>query len=175
MTNHEIVFKPLREEDLTLLFQWFQKEHVLRWYARGQGYTLEMIKEKYRPRLDDPDLKSYIIHIHDKPVGYIQLYRLSSYFPEGISDYSHPLFSLFQPHELAGIDLFMADENYLGKGYASKALMCFVQACVKNEFRALLADPSKENSRAIAFFMRNGFREVESPYPHDHAIMLLKW
>ena len=46
-----INFKPLSENDLPLLFKWFQKPHVKQWYTRGDNYTLEMIKEKYLPRI----------------------------------------------------------------------------------------------------------------------------
>lgn len=46
-----IHFKPLTENDLPLLHDWFQKSHVKQWYAREENYTIDMIKEKYLPRI----------------------------------------------------------------------------------------------------------------------------
>lgn len=45
-------FKPLVEEDLILLYQWFQVPHIKKWYARGQHFSFDMIKEKYLPRIN---------------------------------------------------------------------------------------------------------------------------
>lgn len=81
----------MNENDLKLLHQWFQIPHVLKWYARDVKYTLEMIQEKYLPRINDYSISSFIICDYDKPVGYIQLYHLTDHFPERITDYNHPL------------------------------------------------------------------------------------
>ncbi len=48
-----INFKLLTKNDLPLMFNWFQKPHVKQWYARGENYTLDMIREKsFRVRHD---------------------------------------------------------------------------------------------------------------------------
>lgn len=44
-------FKPLHENDLVLLHQWFQEPTIHQWYARRKHWSLEEIKEKYEPRI----------------------------------------------------------------------------------------------------------------------------
>ena len=45
MKSIAIILKPLTEEDLPLLYNWFQKPHIKQLYARGEDYSLEMIKK----------------------------------------------------------------------------------------------------------------------------------
>jgi len=155
-----ITFKPLTENDLLLLYDWFQKPHILTWYARGKHYSLTKIKEKYEHRIKDPTIPSFIIHIENQPIGYIQLYEVSHHLPDGVSDYDHPLFQQNKPNEVAGIDLFIADEKYLNKGYAGTILKIFINEHVKTKFTVLVADPLKANSHAIRFFEHNGFKKL---------------
>ena len=125
-----------------LLHQWFQVAHVKQWYARGETYSLNIIREQYLPRIIKPDdIPNFIIHLDGKPVGYIQLYQVSKSLPEGVDNYSHTLFKQFKPEDLAGIDLFIADENILGKGICSKILTAFVDAHIRGRYVAMIVDP----------------------------------
>lgn len=171
--NGKINFKKINENDLKLLYRWFQIPHVLKWYARDEKYTSEMIEEKYRQRINDVSIQSFIIYDQDKPVGYIQYYHVTEHLPEGIIDYTPPLFNNFKPNELIGIDLFIADENYLHMGFASVALALFINTYLNEKFKAVLADPVKQNTSAISFFERNGFRHILSQ-DAIHDLMLLK-
>jgi RimJ/RimL family protein N-acetyltransferase len=158
-----IHFKSLTENDLLLLHDWFQKPHVKQWYARGENYTLDMIREKYLPRILSPELiPNFIIYADTTPIGYIQLYCVKDSLPDGVTDYHHPLFDDFKPNEIAGIDLFIADENYLKKGYATLILNCFIKKYVERKFTVLITDPLKINNNAIQFFERNGFKKIKS-------------
>lgn len=160
-------------DDLKLLYQWFQIPHVLRWYARGKRYTFDMIQEKYLPRINHATIQNFIIYSNDKPVGYIQLYDVVEHLPEGVADYKHPLFKDFKPNELVGIDLFISDKNYLHTGFCSEALAIFINTHINNKFKAILVDPLKQNTIAISFFERNGFRHIIS-HDDDHDLMVLR-
>jgi PhzF family phenazine biosynthesis protein len=169
----DINFKEMNEDDLYLLHQWFQIPHVLKWYAKDKKYTLEMIREKYLPRISDASIPSFIIYDNDKPVGYIQFYHVTDHLPEGIINYNHPLFNDFKPKEIAGIDLFIADENYLHTGFSSKALEKFISMYINNKFKAILVDPVELNTSAISFFRRNGFENMMSQ-DNNHYLMILR-
>lgn len=153
-------FKALTENDLSLLHDWFQKPHILAWYARGEHYSLNMIKEKYKPRINDSTIPSFIIYLEEQPIGYIQLYETSHHLPDGVRDYNHPLFQQHEPKEVAGVDLFIADEKYLKQGYARSALKKFINEYVKGKLTLLVADPLKTNTHAIHFFESNGFKKL---------------
>ena len=163
----------MTEHDLKLLQQWFQIPHVLKWYARDEKYTLEMIQEKYIPRINDTTIPNFIIYYDDKPVGYIQYYQVANHLPQVIIDYNHPIFEEFKPNELAGIDLFIADENYLHTGFSSKALKVFISTHINNKFKAILVDPVIQNTSAISFFKRHGFENIMSQ-DNNHHLMVLR-
>jgi len=172
MNNQEIIFKSLNHDHLPLLHQWFQKPHILQWYARGKEYSLEMIKQKYEPRLNDSTIQSFIIYVDSDPIGYIQFYKVSHHFPEGVSNYDHPLFNQYKRDEIAGIDFFIADEKYLKKGYASSTFMKFINT-LKGKFKAVVVDPMKTNEQAILFFKRIGFCPLERGQNDIIELMIL--
>jgi GNAT superfamily N-acetyltransferase len=171
MKKDNITFKKLQETDVVLLHQWFQIPHVLKWYAREKAYTFKEIQEKYLPRIKDATVPSYIVYDEDKPVGYIQFYQVEYHFPEGIKNNHHPLFDEFNPAELAGIDLFIADENHLRMGYSSNVLKAFINKYMKNNFKAVLVDPDKNNITAIKFFEKNGFKHILSQDEQHHLMI----
>lgn len=182
MKSRNIIFKKMDEGDLKLLHGWFQIPHVLKWYARDERYTFEMIQKKYLPRINDATIPSFIIYDQEKPVGYIQFYYVTDHLPEGVADYNHSLFkdpglkhtgASLKPNEIVGIDLFIADENYLHTGFSSEALEAFIHTYIKNNFKAVLVDPLKQNTSAISFFERNGFKHIMSQ-DNNHDLMMLK-
>jgi aminoglycoside 6'-N-acetyltransferase len=163
MTSQTITFTPLTEDHLPLLWQWFQKPHIKQWYARGEDYTLDMIREKYLPRILKPEsIPNFIVSSNGNPMGYIQLYSLAHSLPDGVKDYTHPLFTDFTPDHMAGIDLFIAEEKDLRKGYGTLVLENFIDNYVKGKFDMLIVDPVKTNKHAIHFFERNGFKKIAS-------------
>lgn len=166
-------FKPLVEEDLILLYQWFQVPHIKKWYARGQHFSFDMIKEKYLPRINHPEIHNFIVYFDDRPIGYIQCYHLNTFLPEGVTDHQHPLFRQYSPDRLVGIDLFVADENVLSKGYGSLMLTQFIEEYVKGQFEAVVVDPKKDNIVAIQFFRKNGFICLPVDECSQHALMML--
>lgn len=100
-----IYFKPLHEVDLKILCKWFQEPTINQLYARGQSWSLKDIKNKYLPRLIGQDnVPSFIIHLDNKAIGFIQYYCLSEHYPEGIRKES-ALFKNHHPNQIAGIDL----------------------------------------------------------------------
>lgn len=168
-----ITFKLLTEDDLLLLYDWFQKPHIQQWYARGERYTLDMIKEKYLPRILKPmSIPNYIVSLNHRPIAYIQLYCVKDYLPDGITDDHHPFFANLELNKVYGIDMFIADENHLNKGYGTLILSHFIKEHVKNKFTHLVTDPLKTNKNAIHFFEKNGFKK-NSPHPSQSANELL--
>lgn len=101
------------EEDLHLLHQWFQIPLVLKWYARGESYSLKIIQEKYLLRINDATILSFIIYDGDKAVGYIKFYYVTTHYPAGIKNNNHPVFKEFKLSKVVSIDLFIADKDYL--------------------------------------------------------------
>ena len=83
-----IYFKPLQEVDLRVLYEWFQEPTINQLYARSQSWSFKDIESKYLPRLIGQDnVPSFIMHLDNKAVGFIQYYRLSEHCYPQLSDY----------------------------------------------------------------------------------------
>jgi aminoglycoside 6'-N-acetyltransferase len=109
-------FKPLRNDDLQLLYRWLQEPIINQLYARGQTWSLKDIENKYLPRLTGHDnVLSFITHMDNKTIGFIQYYCLPEHNPEGLQKESS-LFTSYHPNVIAGIDLFIATCENRGQG-----------------------------------------------------------
>jgi RimJ/RimL family protein N-acetyltransferase len=167
----KIDFRPLTASDLPLLYEWLQREHVRRWWTDRETY--DEVVEHYLPQIEgsrptDP----YLIWLEDRPAGFIQTYRVSDY-PEygdlvGLED------------GVAGVDLFVAEPELMGRGFGSEALGQFVADIVWSDpgIHACIADPDAENGASIRAFEKAGFRVVRhfaDPTDHDrlHALVRL--
>lgn len=176
MQSHtrKIIFRPLQEKDFVLLHAWFQMEHVKKWYCRDRSYTLDMITKKYRPRLNEPDIKSYMFTVDDEPVGYYQTYQVSKHLPDGVEDYNHPIFKIYSPSNMAGIDFFIGNKAFLYSGIGSHSLNLLIKTYC-HSFKILLSDPLYTNGYVVKFLIKNGFKDFNEINQHssDNALMIL--
>jgi RimJ/RimL family protein N-acetyltransferase len=163
-------FRPLREADLRLVHEWLQREHVRRWWDEHEMY--EDVVEHYLPAIEGrkpTDL--YLILLDDRPAGFIQAYLVSD----------HPEFAelVGVGAGVAGVDLFIAEEELTGKGLGTEVLRRFVDDVVFAEpgTVACIADPDVRNVASIRAFEKAGFRRVgEFVDPNDgenHALVRL--
>lgn len=165
------LFEPLCESDVDYLYHWFQEPVINQWYARGQHWSYEDIKQKYLPRIQGKDnTPSFIIYKNEHPIGFIQYYCLSEHLPEGIQSFNHALFKSYQPHELVGLDLFVADQDNRGRGFGEQILNQFVLKLPLST-KAIIVDPDINNHRAIRCYVKAGFRPTN--YSEDEAYLLL--
>lgn len=125
-------FKPLHEADLKLMHQWFHEPIIKQSYARGQNFTYEDINNKYLPRIvGHENVPSFIVYQQSSPIGFIQYYFLTENLPEGVKNYTNPLFNQYKPDEIAGIDCFIAKNNDRGKGKGVQIINAFIAEFLK--------------------------------------------
>lgn len=137
-------FRPLTPDDFPLLLEWLSKEHIKEWWDDGDD-TLEKIARHYGE--EEKGLGRFILVATDEegesPIGYFQHYSVS----EG----------------LMGIDQFIGEEAYLGRGIGTRAIRMFVEMIARmHQPTAIILDPSPENSRAIKCYEKAGFRHYET-------------
>ena len=150
-----IGFRPLTEGDLPLLHEWLQREHVRRWWDKHKTY--EDVVEHYLPAIrgDDPtDL--YVIEVDQEAAGFIETYLVSDY-PE----YEEVVAT---GEGVAGVDLFLANEEQTGHGLGSQALDRFVMEVVfaASATHACVAGPDADNVASIRAFEKAGFSAVRT-------------
>lgn len=143
-----IQFQPLRPEHLALLHGWLQKPHVRAFWDDG-ARTLQDVQSHYFAL--DWDVDPYLIVWQEEPIGYIQAYPVT---PE------HP-FALHARGTTWGMDLFIGEEDRLGRGLGVQAVQAFV-LLLEHKYGAsrILIDPAVHNSRAIHIYQKAGFQVV---------------
>src|SRR5215470_1738669 len=106
-------FRPVATEDLPLLRRWLERSHVREWWGDpAQG--LKRIEE----HIDDPTIEVFIVSHGDTPIGYIQ-----SWDPHAGTD--HPCRD--QPPGTRGIDQFIGEPDYIGRGHGSAFVCAFLR------------------------------------------------
>jgi aminoglycoside 6'-N-acetyltransferase len=166
----EIGFRPLRRDDLGLMYDWLRREHVRRWWDEHESY--ESVAEHYLPSIEGRrPVDLYLILLDGRPVGFIQSYLLAD----------HPDFAALVGlgAGAAGVDLFVGEEELIGKGLGTEVLRAFVRDVVfaEPQTTACIADPDVRNTASIRAFEKAGFRRVGQFFdPNDgqlHALVRL--
>ena len=92
------------------MFRWFNTPHVQKFYSL-RPWTEDEVLVKLTPYISgDKPVSGFIVSLDENPIGYLQSYK--------VSDYPWPNQNL--PEEIVktavGMDLFIGDEDFLGKG-----------------------------------------------------------
>ena len=166
-----IGFRPLTADELPLLYEWLQREHIQRWWTDRETY--DEVVQHYLPAIEGGEPTDlYLILLDGLPVGFIQTYR--------VADYQEYRDLVAVEEGVAGVDLFVAEPELTGRGFGSEALRRFVADIVFSdpEIHACVADPDAENIASLRAFEKAGFRVVRrfvDPNDHDklHALLRL--
>lgn len=157
-----IQFKPLEATHLSLLHKWLETPHVKAWWDSEIKWTAEAIAQKYSPYIHGNNISAFIIENDKTPIGYIQIY--DAYAVEK----RKPLSNL--PEKLGGLDFYIGEESFLGKGLGAQILMRF--RAENTQFPHILADPDQENSIAIKTYEKAGFTKFETQKDLGQIMML---
>ena len=144
-----ITFRSLAEDDLPLLHDWRQREHVARWWGAPPSY--DSVRDEYLPVIHGEEpTDGYLILLDGRPIGFIQTYLLAdwrSYWPE------------VEEAGAAGLDLFIGEPELTGQGLGPRVIRAFVESVVfaRPEVRSCWADPEAINQRSVRAFEKAGF------------------
>ena len=149
-----VAFHPLRHEHVPQLVTWFAEPEVLRWYAQTPQ-TLEEIKAKYGPCIDGKTpTRCFLIVLEDRRAGFIKAYRVADW-----PDYAR---AINAEDGWSGIDFFVGDAEFRGRGLASTWLQAFVHDVVfaNPSVSACISSPKPENAASVRALQRAGFRPL---------------
>jgi aminoglycoside 6'-N-acetyltransferase len=142
-----IGFRALAIGDLPLIDAWLRRPHVAEWW-RPEDNDID----EYRDAIEGREpTDHYLILVDGQPVGMIQTYLVSD----------HPDWEelLHVGEGVAGIDLFIGEEDLVGRGLGPEVLRAFVRDVVfaKPETHACVAGVEIANGRSLRAFEKAGF------------------
>ena len=151
MAAAEIEFPPLRLAHLPTLHGWLQQPHVREFWDDGDR-TPEQVQEHYFA--PEWDVLAFLVVLNGQPAGYVQAYPVTAG-----SDYAA---WRSETGETWGIDLFIGETKWLGRGLAVPvihALLTHLRG-LRPALRRVLIDPEDRNSRARHVYAKVGFTEL---------------
>jgi aminoglycoside 6'-N-acetyltransferase len=141
-------FVPLAHSHLVQVRSWLGEPHVARWYGEGPDESLEHI----RSHIDDPAIDCFLVQHNGRPIGYIQAYDPFTW-PD------HPYRD--QPRGTIGIDQFIGDQDFVGRGHGPRFIDQFVLDRFSLGVPRVVTDPNPANAAAIRAYGKAGFAPVE--------------
>lgn len=154
-------FKMLKESDFELLCRWQQEPHVKKWW---DNESYDEAYEKCLSRTSSDMLDQYLVYYQRKPIGYIQKYNASKVGDGWWEGY---------PDDVIGIDQYIGDSNYIGKGFGAKIIKAFLNFVKDADTRQVIVDPSPDNIAAIKCYKKAGFvGQGEITTPGGKALLM---
>ena len=150
-------FRPMSEPDLPTVRAWQAAPHVRQWW---DDKPLTLASE------DEPATKQYIVAIDGQSFAYLQCYLQSAYPHNGLGTH---------PPGTRGIDQFIGEPDMVGRGHGSALVRAFVDGLVTAGVPRVITDPALANARAIAAYVKAGFRrEREVDTPDGRALLMVR-
>ncbi|MFK7933405.1 MAG: GNAT family N-acetyltransferase [Saprospiraceae bacterium] len=145
---HQITLREATIEDLAILEYWDQQQHVKD--ASGDDDIWNWSEElKYEPEWRE----QLIAELLGRPLGTVQII-------DPAAEETH-YWGEVAPN-LRAIDIWIGEAADLGKGYGTIMMQLAIERSFDaSEVTAIMIDPLFSNQRAIRFYQRLGFDEVE--------------
>lgn len=158
----KISFQELKSSHFPLMLRWLEAPHVKKWWDQDISYTMDLVQEKYGSYANGykkvygvhKPIKAFIIYADDVAIGYIQIYNVHDFLRNEIP--------LNLPAECGALDIFIGEEDALGKGLGSRSITQFLKLHAQR-YSHVFVDPDAKNIAAIKAYERAGFKKIRSP------------
>lgn len=159
-----VTFDLLTPAHLPRLHGWLQQPHVREFWDDGDR-TLEQVRAHYFAL--GQDTEAFCFALDGDLAGYVQAY------PVNVGD-EYAAWCL-ETGETWGLDLFIGEECWLGRGLAVPFIRAFLtHLCDKHpELRRVLIDPEVRNERARHVYRKAGFSVLEQVKVEGKAVELM--
>jgi aminoglycoside 6'-N-acetyltransferase-1b len=166
--NEIFHFEPLKEDDLSLLYDWLNRPHIAEHW--DGAISLRETRKKYMSAARCQTVSFYIAWLAGQPTGFVQ-----SYLADKLENHVWPSQCA---DGTVGIDYFLADPQQLGKGLGSKMVAQFCQMLFANPATTkIICDPAPDNALSIGCLKNVGFLPlalIETPDGQAIAMELLR-
>lgn len=157
-------FKPVTPNDYELLHTWLNRKHVAKNWNGPQSF--DEVKTKYDKKRSSHFVFPYMVYLNNEPIGYIQSYQ---------ADLVGHGWWENEPHGTWGVDQFIGEENFIGKGLGPLFLKQFTDKLLTQpEVNRIITDPSPSNTSAIRAYEKAGFKKVGIQDTPDGPAMIME-
>jgi aminoglycoside 6'-N-acetyltransferase len=153
-----ITFRPLTDDDLSMLHAWLNEPGVVRWWE-GEDVSWGAVVRDYGSGNDDAT-EHYIASIDGRDVGWIQCYAHADNAGE---EETQAHWRLGVDRTAGGIDYLVADPGERGRGVGSAMIRAFVRDVVFPEhptWTQVSAGPYLANTASWRALEKAGFRHA---------------
>ncbi len=157
----KIRFRQITLEDIPLMHSWFNEAHVQKFYSLRE-WTENEVLDKLFPSIEfKKPLFGFIALLSECPVGYIQYYHLKDY------PWPHQDFDASIVEAGVGLDMFIGDPAWVGKGLGPKNIESFLNTVIWPHFQFCVVDPDEHNLASIRCFEKCGFSKHKAIHSQD--------
>lgn len=156
MDLNKITFKTLDEQDFPTLHKWMNLDFVSRWYDKRK-FIYDDVEREYSMRIkEDTPIESYLIYYGEHPIGYIHNFR--------VYDYPEYALAVLVEKTTYGMDMFIGNQEYVGKGLGPQIITKFLNEIVfqKADCFACIVGLEKDNPAAIRAYEKAGFTYLKT-------------
>ena len=159
----DIQFRALDLADCALVYKWFHEPWVKKWFS-PDACEYNKFFDNHKKKLNRESEWHFIALFNNIPFGYICYYDA---FIEVDMD---------EPEGTYGIDLFIGNSEFIGKGFGKKMVSSFIKYMLETNknISRIIVDPHINNFPAFNMYLSLGFqktREVVDPHYGQMIIM----
>lgn len=147
----------LKDDDLSLVQDWLNREHVKRWYEIPHlGVSIEDWIHELKERNGEFKWLTHLIVLwQGRPIGFCQYYKCE--------DSKEEEFTAMPIEGSYGIDYLIGEEAYLGKGLGTKMIASLVDRLFSYpDAQRITADIDRENKASERTLLSCGFELFDS-------------
>lgn len=163
-------FRPLHRDDFTLLSAWLSRPHVEPWWR--EPFDPASVEERYGPTVDGLEpTEVFVVEQDGAPIGIVQRYRL-----DDEPEWRRVMEPTGTPHDAAGIDYLIGEEDRIGRGIGTEVIVRFVDDTWARypDVPAVVVNVQQDNRRSWRALEKAGFSrcwagELDSDDPSDQG------
>ena len=161
---NELIIRRMTRQDFPLMVRWLNDPAVLEFFEEPPT-DIDRVIQKYGPRVDGNHyVTPWIIEYRNVPIGYIQHYQIQKH---QLITYGYD-----ENEKIYGIDQFIGETDYWGKGIGTKAIELMLNYLCKRGAEKVVLEVKNNNGRAISSYKKCGFQRIKEL---QNNLDLMEW
>ncbi|MEM7403257.1 MAG: GNAT family N-acetyltransferase [Myxococcota bacterium] len=169
-----IDFVPIQPQHLSRMHSWLNTPHVNRWWEH-RPWSRQQVHNHYLSAQapHNKNVDGFIIQMHQQPIGFIQRYSMPQHMPQADSAQLKQLQQHIDINSSAGVDLFIGETDWTGRGLGPLLLQQFLQQHIWPTYSTAVADPLRDNMRALSAYRQAGFDTLKHTHKQYKVCLML--